>query len=306
MGRIYEALRKLEQRENQPYEDDELEYVQFSEFIDILELHSDDNMDMIAQYLLTHDEFLKLDYYFYDLVVSREGGFEDFEKDYQSANDQQKPKILSEYSESIFYRKKYDEVHNELGMEYPTELFLEEIQYDQLEEKDFASLYWKVEDLINLDCLKLIELDREAFNECREALYTDPHEVLEYKKENKELLKQVQLFESIEAGELKTELIQARSTIKDQEDKIKALLSKIDELKEDFISKNDEKLHPRTANNASKIIGALASELLNIDLTKPYAESSNGIIQKAIEIQGNSLSKEVIADWLILAHENTI
>ena len=65
-------------------------------------------------------------------------------------------------------------------------------------------------------------------------------------------------------------------------------------------------MHPRTANNASKIIAALTSELLNINLTQPYATNSNGIIQRAIEKQGNSMSKDVIAYWLKLAHENSI
>lgn len=62
-------------------------------------------------------------------------------------------------------------------------------------------------------------------------------------------------------------------------------------------------LDSRTANNASKIISALASELLGMDLTQPYSDESNGKIQKAIERQGNRLGNDTIAYWLKQAHE---
>lgn len=71
-------------------------------------------------------------------------------------------------------------------------------------------------------------------------------------------------------------------------------------------SESGKPMHPRTANNASKIIAALTSELLNMDLTQPFANDSNGKIMAAIEKQGNTVSNDVIADWLKLAHENSI
>ena len=71
-------------------------------------------------------------------------------------------------------------------------------------------------------------------------------------------------------------------------------------------SDKDLALHSRSANNASKIISALASELLDMDLTKPFSDETNGKIKAAIERQGNSVSKDVIADWLKLAHKNSI
>lgn len=66
-----------------------------------------------------------------------------------------------------------------------------------------------------------------------------------------------------------------------------------------------DELHVRTANNAGKIISALASELLHLDITQPYSKESNGAIREAIERQGNDLSEEVIANWLKIAHEQS-
>lgn len=95
-------------------------------------------------------------------------------------------------------------------------------------------------------------------------------------------------------------------------EKIAALESQLAEAKknlndsEQVISGKDKSMHPRTANNASKIIAALTSELLKMDITQPFAKNSNGQIMIAIEKQGNTVSKDVIAHWLKLAHENSI
>ena len=62
-------------------------------------------------------------------------------------------------------------------------------------------------------------------------------------------------------------------------------------------------LHPRTANNASKIISALC-ELNGLDITQPYG-NTNKKIMDVLERLGTPLSKDVIGDWLKLAHENT-
>ncbi|APX62145.1 hypothetical protein AsACE_CH00708 [Acinetobacter schindleri] len=62
-------------------------------------------------------------------------------------------------------------------------------------------------------------------------------------------------------------------------------------------------LHPRTANNASKIISALC-ELNGLDITQPYG-NSNKEIMGVLDRLGTPLSKDVVGDWLKLAHENT-
>ncbi len=82
--------------------------------------------------------------------------------------------------------------------------------------------------------------------------------------------------------------------------------TQIEDLKNKLNSKKStDELHPRTANNAAKIISALASELLKLDLTLPSSKESNGVIKAAIERQGNSLSVDAIANWLKLAHEQS-
>lgn len=68
-------------------------------------------------------------------------------------------------------------------------------------------------------------------------------------------------------------------------------------------STNDQgQMHPRTANNVSKIIGALC-EMNKIDITKPYG-AANQLIMAELQRLGCSLSKDVVGEWLKLAHEN--
>lgn len=65
---------------------------------------------------------------------------------------------------------------------------------------------------------------------------------------------------------------------------------------------NDMELPTRTANNAGKIISALAVELLKMDITQPYGKSNKDIAH-AIERQGDTLSEDTIAHWLKIAHQ---
>lgn len=108
--------------------------------------------------------------------------------------------------------------------------------------------------------------------------------------------------------DLNAQLTTADNKIASQAKEITDLRARIAELEANEASQSDtptdsEPLHPRAANNASKIISALASELLGMDLTQPYADDTNGRILKAVEIQGNTLSKDTIAYWLRQAHE---
>lgn len=63
-----------------------------------------------------------------------------------------------------------------------------------------------------------------------------------------------------------------------------------------------DKLHTRTANNASKIILAMA-ELLQWDLSEPYGKDTNGKIREVLDKQGNELSKDTVALWLKQAYD---
>lgn len=119
---------------------------------------------------------------------------------------------------------------------------------------------------------------------------------------------------SIEGDDLRQQKIRfkkykskAKAEISDLKRQLEQADINIEKLKQRTdTSESGEPMHPRTANNASKIIAALTSELLNMDLTQPFANDSNGKIMAAIEKQGNTVSKDVIAVWLKLAHENSI
>lgn len=313
MGIIYEAMRKIEEQSNREFfDDDENEnYVLFYEFIIILTLYGDDSEKMVAEYLIRDDEFLKLDYYIYDSYFSKVANPEIYDSYFSKTTDLEIPlheipnldELVSKYG---FHRQKYDESSNE--EQYPTEFFLEQVLDDHVEDI-FNDKHWKIEDVLSLDCIVNIGLDANAFKECYEALNSDPSMILKYIRERKEFKERL-IAEQVRNSRMqKVDPNVYDYTLKrlvKKDDEIKDLLSKIENLERKAVSSNDEPMHPRTANNASKIIAALASELLKMDLTQPFSNDSNGKIMAAIEKQGNTVSKDVIADWLKLAHENSI
>ena len=313
MGIIYEAMRKIEEQSNREFfDDDENEnYVLFYEFIIILTLYGDDSEKMVAEYLIRDDEFLKLDYYIYDSYFSKAANPEIYDSYFSKTTDLEIPlheipnldELVSKYG---FHRQKYDESSNE--EQYPTEFFLEQVLDDHVEDI-FNDKHWKIEDVLSLDCIVNIGLDANAFKECYEALNSDPSMILKYIRERKEFKERL-IAEQVRNSRMqKVDPNVYDYTLKrlvKKDDEIKDLLSKIENLERKAVSSNDEPMHPRTANNASKIIAALASELLKMDLTQPFSNDSNGKIMAAIEKQGNTVSKDVIAYWLKLAHENSI
>lgn len=86
-----------------------------------------------------------------------------------------------------------------------------------------------------------------------------------------------------EIANLKNELIKVQDTIKK-------------------LQGQTNELHPRTTNNAAKVIACLA-ELASIDYTKPNGQASNGRILEIADRLGIELSQKAIADWLKQAHE---
>ncbi|WP_147285855.1 hypothetical protein [Moraxella caviae] len=68
------------------------------------------------------------------------------------------------------------------------------------------------------------------------------------------------------------------------------------------LAKLNQPLHSRTANNAAKVIAAMA-ELLKMDITTPYGNESNGKILGAAEKLGLQISPETIAKWLKSANQ---
>lgn len=99
-------------------------------------------------------------------------------------------------------------------------------------------------------------------------------------------------------------LTKANQTIDDQQKQIETLQAEIDRLQALVLANanNDKELPTRTANNAGKIISALAVELLKMDITQPYGKSNKDIAH-AIERQGDTLSEDTIAHWLKIAHQ---
>lgn len=116
-----------------------------------------------------------------------------------------------------------------------------------------------------------------------------------------------QVVALLNAGKLtdKEHLAEALNKIATLEKQLEKATSNTRNTEKQSTLEAEETLHPRTANNAAKIISALASELLKMDITQPYSKDVNGKIKAAIERQGNSISKDVIADWLKLAHEQS-
>lgn len=109
-------------------------------------------------------------------------------------------------------------------------------------------------------------------------------------------------------NEIKMETSESKiEKIESENEKLKSenasLIEQLEEAKP--LINNSIALSTVSANNASKIIAALASELLQMDLTQPFADKTNGKIKAAIERQGNKLSKDTIGKWLKIAHENS-
>lgn len=101
------------------------------------------------------------------------------------------------------------------------------------------------------------------------------------------------------------EIANLKDQLEQKEQKINALQAQIDQqatATPATKSNDNSELPTRTANNAGKIISALAVELLGLDITKPYGVT-NQKIRNAIELQGNTLSDDTVAGWLRIAHE---
>lgn len=306
MGIIYEAIRKAEDEELSWETEEDDKFISFYLFIELLELYADDSKQLITQYLINNDEFLKLDFYRHDYITVDKNGIE---IDFYSINKETSREFIESLDHVYTYvRCSYDAYSDDDPSFYPTEEFLERLLEDDLDDS-FNDKCWKIEDILELDCMRHIGLDRPSYRECEKALTIDARTTLSYIKERQQFKEKLKIEQQKIARSQNIDpdiYDSAIEKLKKKENEVKDLLEKIRNLEGNSLSSEDEPMHPRTANNASKIIAALTSELLSIDLTQPYATDSNGRIQRAIEKQGNSVSKDVIAYWLKLAHENSI
>lgn len=212
------------------------------------------------------------------------------------------------YTKLLHIHRSYDDYATDDPVSYPTEDFLEHLLEDTLDD-NFIDMYWKVEDILELACIVSIELNAEIFEEYIAAFNSDARETVSYIRQIKNLKEKLTVEQEKSAQSQNFDANAYDTAIKklaEQNNQIKDLLSKIENLEKKSIPNNDKTMHPRTANVASKIIAALTSELLKMDLTQPFTADTNGRIKEAIERQGNTVSKDVIANWLKLAHENSI
>jgi len=306
VGIIYEKMRKdkefgkiwnIEETDN---------FIYFYSFIDLLKLYSDDSTEMIVDYLINDDEFLKLDFYrLIEIAVDKNGVEANEGSLYESYDNYRKD---FSFTKLEYIQLSYDAYGDDDPIDYPTEYFLEQCLGYEIDDR-FNDKNWKIEDILSLDCIVNLGLDTVAFEECYKALNSDPSMILNYIREREEFKERL-IAEQVRNSKMQKIDPNIYDITVEQlakkEGEIKGLLNKIEHLEQDAIADNDKTMHPRTANTVSKIIAAIASELLNMDLTQPFANDSNGKIMAAIEKQGNTVSKDVIAHWLKLAHENSI
>lgn len=280
MGTIYEYMRKQEQGNLFLNTDEMRKFINFYDFINLLELHTDDSRPVIVNYLQKDKDFLKLDsYYEYIEVFDKNGNKIAQEYLYEKADTD----TLDFLSKKIEYTFNHDTYGEDCSVSYPTKYFLDHLSTRDIDDT-FIEIFWIIEDILKLDCISVIGLDMKAFEECHDVLFSD----------DKKRLNSIRSKSFSEDGQVEEEPQFWSNTRFTSESKSK------------IKSDKDVALHSRSANNASKIISALASELLGMDLTKPFSDETNGNIKAAIERQGNSVSKDVIADWLKLAHKNSI
>ncbi len=281
MGTIYEYMRKQEQGNLFLNTDEMRKFINFYDFINLLELHTDDSRPVIVSYLQKDNDFSKLDSYYEYIKFFDENGNEITQEYlYEKADID----TLDSLSKKIEYTFNHDTYGEDCSVSYPTKYFLDHLSTRDIDDT-FIEIFWNIEDILKLDCMSAIGLDMKAFKECHDILFVDAQKILKSVR-NKRCFKNEQA-----------------ETEEDQQFSSNTLITSGVKLKTK--SNKDAALHSRSANNASKIISALASELLGMDLTKPFSDETNGKIKAAIERQSNSVSKDVIADWLKLAHENS-
>nr|WP_144917585.1 hypothetical protein [Moraxella osloensis] len=275
MGKIYDAIRELEaeyEEENGVYLN--FDYVEIPTFIEMLELYSNDSQAIIYSYLMNSNDFLEIDFY------------------------------EESYNDGIFQIVKFEKKNVEYDDVISNTRDIVESIAAGNRISDFNDYYWKKSEILDLESIKRIGLNDDNFENYRKATQYNPTLHLKLVDENEDLKKRLNsLRENMTDTaflDLKEELEKVKQLNKIQEQHIADLQSS-----RLSVSPNDTNLPSRTANNASKIISALASELLGMDLTRPYSDETNGKIREAIEKQGNKLGNDKIADWLKLAHDQS-
>lgn len=159
------------------------EIIPFPEFIDLLLLFTDDRLEVLAQYLFDSKEFLELDYY----RLCYENGWAD-----ATAN-------------------KFDALKDDAPPSYPTKDYLSDIIGYGCHIDDPFEYGWHVNNILNVEAIKLIGLDRKSFLSYRHAMTLNPKFIIHYPATIDELQKKIDQLT------YDNELAQADLAIKDIE-----------------------------------------------------------------------------------------
>lgn len=145
--------------------------ISFSDFIELLELFTKETSTKVAEYLVGCEDFLKLDFYTYEIA--------DPTKDIASI-------------ELVFSPSKY----NSCKDSDPTENFLEDTWLEN-GVKDYWIYYWKIADLLSLKCIEKLKLDDENFMNYRAAMVGGAHTAIYYQNATKILIDKVNELQKI-------------------------------------------------------------------------------------------------------------
>lgn len=149
--------------------------ISFSDFIELLELFTEETSTKVAEYLIRCEDFLKLDFYIYEIA--------DLTKDTASIG-------------FVFLPSKYDSYKDDENISYPTENFLEDTLLGN-GVKDYWVYYWKIEDLLSLKCIAKLKLDDENFINYRDAMVGGAHTAIFYQNAARILLDKVNELQEI-------------------------------------------------------------------------------------------------------------
>lgn len=265
MGLLYD----LKQKE---YDDGEREFIEQSkpyiEFLDLLQSISDftkDTPHTVAKFLYEDKEIFTLTSYDLEFEPQENTGYYEYDEKLDDYT-----KIIVSYSEWFF------------------RTFLD---FDNIKEFQdvldlFGYCFFKKTDILTLDCLKKIGFVDISLLE----------EIDEIERLTRENIEQKKIIEKLSnALSLKTNATET-TTLQNQLDQAQAYIAELEN------QSGNKELPTRTANNASKIILAMA-ECLGWDLSKPFADETNGKIREILEKQGNALSKDTVGKWLKQAYD---
>lgn len=284
MGIIYETIRKVKDTEEDAitlFCKEAENYISFTNFMELLEIYSDDTTELIAKYLMSDNQFLKLDFYMFD--------------DALLANTPQ---------EDVFYRYRYNGYEHSSHITYPTEDFLKDaIGGGRL--SDYSWHYWKIEDLLAIESIVHVHigLDEVKFKVIESVIESSPPVVLSYFNENEELKQQLEVLQNNLA---KNDGMTLATKLEEAQDKIANLQKQLEQAKAELADKSadDEPTHHKTINSMATLIATLLklASYDKQDLENPHGTISKEIIAKA-EGLGLTLGKDFIAKWLNKADE---